>query len=544
MKLSKKAALFFAGLFSLLLLTFLPVEKGGTISGEIIYPEKVKAPLYLSIFAGRDNPRRPPDIWEEKPVKRIRLEKKSFKLNNLSPARYYLFAFLDINGNGKVDYQNYEPTGWYSEDLGGLDPVTVKGGDEISGIRIPLKAPAPMGKPRKVRGGELTRVNGRYVLKISGIPYQRGYAHGFLLASQVRDMVEFFNLEFGARSLSRYREEVLPFVQENFKYDERYLEEVRGMLDGMRESGKNLFVPPLGRDVSMEDILALNAYGEWLSLSCSSVSAWGKMTENDELKGGLIIGRNMDGEIDLRKTTVLDVLIIAVTPDDGFSYVSVMWPGFIASYSAMNERRVSAFTHKSNTNSSWRATGLTPKGLIVRDIMTKVDEADSVAGIRRLIDSYKVETGGAMGVGNNLHVASPYQRQQYPAAIMEDDYCGGATRYPAEFYPENPYLVLCCNTFIKYGVETPEPGLRGKRYSALAKELTRMIEAGETIDTKRMVNLLTISGNERTEHAIIFRANEGSFDLAVEDLVKGVREAPLCSWATFKLADLFPRRQQ
>ena len=537
---ARKLVFLLGGVIPLLLLPFIKGGMTGSISGEIVYQKRIKAPLYLYIFAGKEKSKRPPDIWEEKPVRKIRLSGRSFRVKGLSPGRYYLFSFLDENGNGKVDYQNYEPTGWYSADSGGLDPLVVKKGVDISGINIPLKAPTPMGAPRKTKGGELALVKGRYVLKLYGSSYQRGYAHGFLLASQIRDMIEFFNLEFGARSRRRYEKEVLPFVKKNFSYDKSYLEEVRGMLDGMRASGKSLFIPSLNRDVTMDDILALNAYGEWLSLSCSSVSAWGKMTENRELKGGLIIGRDMDGENDLRKTTVLDVLIFAVAPEKGFRYVSVMWPGFIGTYSAMNERGVAAFTHKSNTNSSWKAKGLTPKGLIVREIMMKVDEKDTVAKIRRVIDSHRVKTGGAMGVGNNLHIVSPYHCQRYPAAIMEDDYYGGATRYPGEFYPKNPYLVLCCNTFIKYGVSSPEPGLRGRRYSALAKELTRLIERGETIDTREMVKLLSISGNKRTEHAIIFRANEGSFDLAVEDLVKGIREAPLCSWTRFKLLDLFP----
>lgn len=48
----------------------------------------------------------------------------------------------------------------------------------------------------------------------------------------------------------------------------------------------------------------------------------------------------MDGEIDIRKVTVSHFLIFAITPceTNKLKWISFMWPGFIGSCSAINEK--------------------------------------------------------------------------------------------------------------------------------------------------------------------------------------------------------------
>ena len=516
----------------------------GAISGEVTYDGPERGPVIVKAFPWPEEASRPPDIWALEPFATHPMARLKdlgrYTISNLPDSAYYLWAWMDVNRNGRVDYHLPEPTGWYSADRGGLDPVIISKGQKRGGVNIVLKKPTPFPKEDKTTDhGTLRTIKGKKVLHLWGTPSQRGYAQGYLVGPQIRDMIEYFNVEFGAGSASYYEETVIPFVENNFKYAPEDIEEFEGILKGMRQSGCDLHIPALGREVSIGDLKALNCYGEWLSLSCSSVSVWGHWTPGGEL----ILGRDMDGENDLRKATVLHVLIFAIEPasPDKKRWVSVMWPGFIGTYSGMNEDGVGVFTHKGDTDADPSITGLRPKALIVREILEKVDGVDTINKVEKIIKSHAVESGGALGVGNNLHVVSPYVGQKHPAAIFEDDYYGGAIRYPGEVPPTDPHCLVCCNTFLKYKVPSPQPTRWGRRYHDLIDKLAAFAAYHRTIGMTEMIDLLQTSGHRRTEHSIIFRPNRMIIALAYEDLVQGIREAPLCQWTSYQWEELFVR---
>jgi hypothetical protein len=115
----------------------------------------------------------------------------------------------------------------------------------------------------------------------------------------------------------------------------------------MRMCNHSLAVPELGRDFTPDDLLYLNTcavftphkitvfsqsfdiasrygtYAEWSDpgsstgnvlrrrrKACTQVSAWGVASAD----GATIVGRNMDGENDFRKSTVLHLVVFAVEP--------------------------------------------------------------------------------------------------------------------------------------------------------------------------------------------------------------------------------------
>ncbi|MBL7073803.1 hypothetical protein ISS37_01005 [candidate division KSB1 bacterium] len=520
--------------------------KAGSISGTISYQGSERAPIYVKAFPWPKEAQRLPDIWALEPFTTFpTIEQKElgpYTLSNIADSTYYLWIWMDVNRNGVVDYHIPEPTGWYSADRGGLDPVTMSNGHDLQNINIVLKKPTPFPEEEKrIEHGCLKSIKGKKMLHLWGTPREKGYAQGYLVGPQIRDMVEFFSVEFGARSATYYENTVIPFVESNFIFSPSDIDELDGMLHGMRDSGCDMIIEALGREVKQSDLKALNCYGEWLSLSCSSVSAWGPLTQNDELKGGLILGRDMDGEIDLRKTTVLSVLIIAIEPSspDKKKWVSVMWPGFIGTYSGISESGVGVFTHKGNTDSDPGVTGLTPKSLIVREILETVSGENAIVEAEKIIRSFNTPAGGALGVGNILHVVSPYQGQSYPAAIFEDDYYGSVIRYPGEISPTDPHCLVCCNTFLKYQVASPQPAQWGRRYHDLIDKLTSFAAYSRTIGRQEMIDLLQTSGSRRTEHSIIFQPNQMTIDVAYEDLAHRIREAPLCQWTSYKWEELF-----
>ena len=70
--------------------------------------------------------------------------------------------------------------------------------------------------------------------------------------------------------------------------------------------------------------------------SCTLHNATG-VVQGSDVDGGLIAGRNMDGEVDLRKVTVSHFLLFAVEPSEPGQrrWVSAMWPGFVGTISGI-----------------------------------------------------------------------------------------------------------------------------------------------------------------------------------------------------------------
>jgi outer membrane protein assembly factor BamB len=123
-------------------------------------------------------------------------------------------------------------------------------------------------------------IQGWIYLHIQGAPYERGYQHGYLLAAEIVDMlnrwsniIHNFPLLSGiSKRLSNDRFEKMSETWWNFcttqcyrmyweKFPEEYQQEIKGIADGVTAQGGKLH----GRDVSYQDILALNEMYEFLS---------------------------------------------------------------------------------------------------------------------------------------------------------------------------------------------------------------------------------------------------------------------------------------
>ncbi|MBL7073804.1 hypothetical protein ISS37_01010 [candidate division KSB1 bacterium] len=520
----------------------------GSIAGKVTYKGRQRGAIYVRAYPVPKGLRRHRYIWEHEPLitfSSVRTHSLGpYTISDLPDSNYTLWAWMDINGNGEVDYDIPEPTGWYTADNGSLDEVTINEDSQVQNINIILKRPTPFPtEDKRIEHGSLRTIKDKKVLHLWGKPAERGYAQGFLVGPQIRDMIEFFNVEFVARSASYYEKSVIPFVESRSVFTEEDNEELDAMLKGMRDSGSNMFIDALGREVIRGDLYALNAYGEWWGedLSCSSVSAWGKATENDELKDGLIIGRDMDGEIDLRKTTIISVLIFAVEPASPKKkkWVSVMWPGFIGTYSGMNEEGVGIFDHSGNGKSDPAIAGYRPGTLIMRDVLETVGAKNTVSEAEKAMMTFRGPKGGPFNSGEILFIVSPYVGQKVPAAIYEVDMEGGVMRYPDEARPTCSYNLVCTNTYLKYRV-SPNHAVRFcRRYADLADRLVAFKVYGKSIGTPEIIELIQVSGNRTTEHSIIFRPNQMTIDLAYENLVYDIREAALCEWTSYRWEELF-----
>jgi hypothetical protein len=271
-----------------------------------------------------------------------------FRFDNASNANVTLVAFAMPSSTLRLNFSGFQPLGWLSSDncLGGsgaicADVVSLTG-EDVAGLRIVLNFTTPASEG-EWNGSKVTRRNGIVTARLIGNATERGYAHGRLLGRQVLDMFEYFLLEDRIRSRHLYEVQVRPgFMSNRFNLSLHplLLVEASALADGVCASMD--CATSLGRPLDAWDIVALNGYGVWAATlkatsglssggrACSQFILWGDAT----VAGQTIHGRNMDGEIDVRKLTVSAFTLFAIAPTDpgAARIVSAMWPGFIGTY--------------------------------------------------------------------------------------------------------------------------------------------------------------------------------------------------------------------
>jgi len=179
-------------------------------------------------------------------------------------------------------------------------------------------------KKQNIQGEVLATSEGWKNIRIYGAPYERGYAHGFLLARELKtakQTLPFIVREFLKMDLADYmkrcRNEIGPIVKN--KYPELY-SELRGISTGARDAG--ISVP----------IAFLIAWNSTMSLyprnvapnRCSAFIATGSATESGEI----VMAHNT--HTDFVSGSRLNI-IMRVEPTDGHSFVMQTAPGYIAS---------------------------------------------------------------------------------------------------------------------------------------------------------------------------------------------------------------------
>jgi hypothetical protein len=210
--------------------------------------------------------------------------------------------------------------GWYTDEkCSWLSYITLDQAHPQKHITIDAVGSVPPTKPQKIANGEIKFMKNVTVVHLLGDEKQRGFAHGYLLAQQIVDFFRFFNLHSDIGSCSLYTSKYVPMLERSvsgpggpFFFSDEMLTEIDAIIEGMK-ANKNvdLYFPELGRNFSRIELLAINSYVEFEYLSsqgddsdsslrsaCSQFAIWGSQTvQNSDLKGGIVGGRNMDGEI-------------------------------------------------------------------------------------------------------------------------------------------------------------------------------------------------------------------------------------------------------
>ena len=177
-----------------------------------------------------------------------------------------------------------------------------------------------------------------------------------------------------------------------------------------------MWVPELGRNFSRVDLLYLNDYGAYPEAptasappragpraqhECSQFAFWGRSSAG----GGLIAGRNMDGENDFRKVTVEYFVAHAVTDSvTGAQLVHFMWPGFVVAASGVSSKGLYVMMNDGRSNPEGRAARkISPFGWVVRQMLLRAATVEATGPIAA---AYKSDRGGTCSAGCNFLIAS------------------------------------------------------------------------------------------------------------------------------------------
>lgn len=330
----------------------------------------------------------------------------------------------------------------------------------------------------QVVNGDTLRIDQKKVLKIWGTHSERGYAHGYLMAEQIREIaLDYFLGYFFQNNVYTYNY-CRNYLTANYQIDPVYEIETEAMINGMIDSGISIYSELLGRNLDYQDILLANCVvdisamvnlNSQFQLGCSSMSSWGESTLADPLLSGeLVITRNMDWSI--HQTLLNNHLMIIHLPseENETNWVSMSFPGMIGALSAINANDQGAFLNVGNNNIHLYEQDLHPILFSVRNGIEKDDyNNDGANDVQDVVDAIGdklhlsgtithcvspgqgvvVECNNASGIevrsiadnsvisGNNL-VATNHFRSLYPPV-----YCYRYNRF-ADSLSVNPYVTI------------------------------------------------------------------------------------------------------
>ena len=356
--------------------------------------------------------------------------------------------------------------------------------------------------------GHLSQTGNKYILHVWGSHQERGYAHGYLMASNIMNMFSdyFFTYVCGS-SVANYNY-YQQYHQMHFNADTRFVNEAQGILDGMIASGISVYHNGLQRNLNVNDILFVNAIvdisgyqqGKDLELGCSSLSSWGQSTIADPfLQGSIVITRLMDWN--RNNTLIANPLLVVHHPSepDERKWASLTYPGLFGALSAITDNGASAFLNMGNIHTYTDENNLSN---ILFDIRSGLERTDANNdGVHSTEDVlYTVSTGHHIG-GTIIHSVQQWADSSQ-AAIIETNNSGTVRRLHNQYSNLNADNLAATNHFRM--LYAPEACYRYSRiidslsvnpYVSSERQLTIMKGAGGVSNNLMMIQYQPSNGN-------------------------------------------------
>jgi len=370
-------------------------------------------------------------------------------------------------------------------------------------VALLVSMPNPgLGAERSVEHGLLFEVDGVRVLRVGGTPRERGQAHGELLG---REIMEFLNGFLVGKRAKLFEKKVLPMIPLMFRWPAHIREELEGMIEGVEKTltEEERTVASLGRTLKIDDLKAFNTLGDWISLSCSTLSAWGAST----VGGRTLVGRNFD--FVLPEQALKAQLVIAHEPGPGRkAFHTVSFPGNLGAITALNEDGVFVSVHDVHVLPKKPGLGYTPRLVTLRLIAERASRNDAVKTALDICRKHRSI------YGNNFHGASPASKGDNPfGAVIEYDSDFQVDRGATLRTVKRPGPSGIWNTN-HYRSRAPPGGC--PRYARLTEGFETLAGEGRRLDVEAMKNLIRRASVRITMHVAVADLESRTLHLALQ----------------------------
>jgi hypothetical protein len=347
-----------------------------------------------------------------------------------------------------------------------------------------VPAPAPAVADRRAEASELVTLKGVRVLRLRGLPRERGYAHGHELAESILAVFALYR-PFLAPD-DAYERRVRPEVRDRFRFPPEVAEELAGMFEGMRAKlGDEGFsggpMESFGRPFDELDLRCMQAIPDWYQLHCSAFVAWGALSP-----GGPIVGRNVD--FGYHPVLAANHLLVYSERSGGKrAWVSLTFPGIVGAITGMNEDGVCVFTLDANaplvdlSKADPSRKGMLPRLLECRRILEGAGPDDPAHDGLRLLEGVPTRWG------QNIFVAGPRVADDPgTAGVIERSVGGTALRTAADDPVAAGVPAFACTNHLR---RLAKP-VSCDRYDTVAARMRELQAAGSTVDENEAFRLL------------------------------------------------------
>lgn len=381
--------------------------------------------------------------------------------------------------------------------------------------------------------GNLRQIGTQQVLSLWGTNYEMGYAHGYLMADKIRDLIDTYVVDVLAKGNVSYYDYHLSLLPLYHTFYPEYLEEINGMVAGMLASGKSLYIQSLNRNIDDRDIKAFNLFIQY-SFGCSSFGVWKSSTTNGET----IIARNYDFYYDRQGNILNNQILITYQPIGKPKFVSFAWPGWYGVISGMNEYGITTMVNAGNAENSSDTSKFNPSVEVFRKVLENTTT-----------NNYSTQPWSVMNSALELlpmivQIGAPYQNSGDPVYYVEDSSVLNVIRTAADSNPAYNHIVAT-NHFMK--VTPPQSsGDTVTRYNTLSNGLLNLYATGDRkVDSVEAWSLLNSMADivAPTITSIVVRPNRMEFDVSFATMVNGAfRSATKITPQTYTWATLFPTK--
>ena len=292
---------------------------------------------------------------------------------------------------------------------------------------------------KAINGKVISDSTGIKIIRVWGTHEERGFAMGYLLAENIRDIYTGYMMPFMGKYLEALKEYIR--IERVIKIDEKFHLEARNMIAGMKQAGVEI------ENFDENDILLSNAFLDIMGLptldelrvlrkkfGCSSLISWGDATKNTPLNGKSVITRHLDWPANEHVINNQVIVIHSPSEIDEQKWMMIGFAGQISILSGINKNGYAVFLHMlSDYDDEYKIlpeNPFEPLSFTLRDAIEKKDyNGDGINNINDIKDAIKSNPQG-YAEGFIVSMVGPTQKESASTAAI------------AELAPTPPYITI------------------------------------------------------------------------------------------------------